>query len=154
VQPRPDPWRQLILARLEHASCRLDLGPDAPLRDEGARERCITEVEGVIPRPGRRHGPRVRSAVLVEPAGYLNMPLAETCWQPGKRADTLKLLPFDRDQLELWTVPGAQPRELSRAQGRAWTMSTAYEEIAAAILMPIMHNNWYPDRPWKAVAAV
>jgi hypothetical protein len=30
---------------LEHASCRLDLGPDAPPRDEGAREYRIREVD-------------------------------------------------------------------------------------------------------------
>jgi hypothetical protein len=39
-------------------------------------------------------------------------------------------------------------------KGRARSMSKAYEEIAAAIRMPTMHNNWYPDRRWKTVIGV
>jgi len=35
VQPRPDPRRRLVLAHLEHAAGRLDLGLDAPPGDKG-----------------------------------------------------------------------------------------------------------------------
>jgi len=35
VQPRPDPRRRLVLAHLEYAAGRLDLGPCAPAGDEG-----------------------------------------------------------------------------------------------------------------------
>jgi len=50
VQPSPDPRCRLVLAHLEHAPCRLELGPDAPPSHEGARECRISEVdrEGVI----------------------------------------------------------------------------------------------------------
>jgi len=38
MRPRPDPRRRLILAQLEHAPSSLDLAPEAPARDKGARE--------------------------------------------------------------------------------------------------------------------
>ena len=83
MEPRPDPWLRFILAHLEHTSCRLDLGPDAPAGDKRARERGIGEVDrdGVIQhaaRSRRRHRPSVRAAVLVEPGGDLRVPLTET----------------------------------------------------------------------------
>src|SRR5215469_6062038 len=73
-----NPWRRLVLAHLEHAASRLDLGPDAPPRNEGARERRIREIEGdsVIQHPAhsrRRHCPPIRPAILVQPGGNLSM---------------------------------------------------------------------------------
>jgi hypothetical protein len=43
-----NPGLRLILADLEHASRRLDLGPDAPARNEGARECRITRFEAIV----------------------------------------------------------------------------------------------------------
>jgi len=45
VHPCSNLWRRLILAHLEQAASRLDVGPDTPLGDEGARERRIREIE-------------------------------------------------------------------------------------------------------------
>jgi hypothetical protein len=63
VQARPNPRRRLILPHLEHAPGRLDTAPDAPPGDEGARERCIGEIDGdrIIQHPAhsrRRHRQR------------------------------------------------------------------------------------------------
>jgi hypothetical protein len=45
MQPRPNPPQRFIVAHLEYTASRLDLGADAPPRDEGAREGSIGEVE-------------------------------------------------------------------------------------------------------------
>jgi len=44
VQPSAHPRRRLIFANLEDAACGLGLHPDAPPRDERAREGGFTEV--------------------------------------------------------------------------------------------------------------
>jgi Domain of unknown function (DUF4168) len=43
MQPRADPRCRLILAHMEYAASRFDLGAGAPPRDEGAGERGIRE---------------------------------------------------------------------------------------------------------------
>ncbi len=50
-----EPCLRFIVAHLEDAAYRLDLGPDAPPRDEGARECRITEVDrqGIVQHPSR-----------------------------------------------------------------------------------------------------
>jgi hypothetical protein len=55
--------------------------------------------------------------------------------EPGKHADTLKLLRLDRKLLEIYAVRGRNMTAYA-AQGSAGAMSEAYEEIAAASLRP------------------
>ena len=50
MQSRPDARRRLILANLEHTASSLDLGPDAPPDDEGAREP-NAEAKGIVTKP-------------------------------------------------------------------------------------------------------
>ena len=64
MQPRPDPRSRLVLAHLEHAAGRLDLGPHAPPGDEGARERCIREIE----RDRVVEYPRIPEGVIAQPS--------------------------------------------------------------------------------------
>ena len=45
MQARPNPRRRLVLAHLEYATGRLDLGPGAPSGDEGSGKRRIREVD-------------------------------------------------------------------------------------------------------------
>ena len=45
TQPRPNPWRRVVLTRVEHPASRLNLGSGAPARDECAREACTREVD-------------------------------------------------------------------------------------------------------------
>src|SRR5262249_32209996 len=83
VQPRSHPRNGLILAH--HASSRLDFRYHAPPDNKRARERGIGEVDrqGIIQhaaRPRRCYGPASRSAILVEPCGYLLVSLAKTVW--------------------------------------------------------------------------
>ena len=98
MQPCPDPRLRLIFAHLERASDRLDLRPDVPPGNEGARQCRICEIdrEGVIQyatRPRRRHGPPVRTAVLIKPGGYLRMPLADTLRRNVDRAQLERRAP-------------------------------------------------------------
>jgi hypothetical protein len=86
MQARCKPWRWLMLPNLEHSTSRLNFVPCAPSGNERVRERGVGKVDrhGIIEHPahpGRRHGPPVRAAILVEPGGYLSMPLAETLWR-------------------------------------------------------------------------
>jgi hypothetical protein len=55
MRPGADPCLPFIVAHLEDAACRLDLGPDASPRYEGARECRITEVDrqGIVQHPSR-----------------------------------------------------------------------------------------------------
>ena len=82
---RPDPRRRLILPYLEHARSRLGFRPDAPPRDECARERRIREVNrdciDQYPAHSRRRRLPAIGAVVVDsgPDGWGTMPLALSC---------------------------------------------------------------------------
>jgi hypothetical protein len=63
------PRRRLILAYLEHAAGRLNLGASASPRNEGARERRIGEIERnrVVQHPAyprRRHRPAIEAVAV------------------------------------------------------------------------------------------
>ena len=77
----------------KHAAGHLDLGPDAPPGNEGARERRIREIDRdrVVQDPAYSRGrqrPAIRAAILVEPGGDLSMAPAETSgWNRKPDAD-------------------------------------------------------------------
>jgi len=77
----------------KHAAGHLDLGPDAPPGNEGARERRIREIDRdrVVQDPPYSRGrqrPAIRAAILVEPGGDLSMAPAETSgWNRKPDAD-------------------------------------------------------------------
>ena len=79
---------RFIIPHPEHAFHRLGLVPGAPAGDERARQRGIEEVDrhGVVEQPahaGRRHGPGVSAAVLVQLSTYLGIALTPA----GRNAD-------------------------------------------------------------------
>src|SRR6266850_3756929 len=98
VQPRPDPWRRLILVHPECPFGGLDLVADAPARNECAGERWIWEVDRdrVVQHPSRSrrcHRPPVRATVLIKPGRHSSVLSAETFRRDGD-ADADREAPF------------------------------------------------------------
>jgi hypothetical protein len=85
MQPGTNPRRWFILPDLENPARGFSPVPDAPPSYERARQRRILEVErnGVIEHAAhsrRGHHPSISAAILVKPAAYTLVPLAETGW--------------------------------------------------------------------------
>src|SRR5690242_13158221 len=94
MQPRPNPVRRLVLAHLEYAPGRLDLGPGTPSGDERAGEGGIREIDldRVVQNPARArgpHSPTLGAAIFGKPSRHLTVSLAETAGRNARApADT------------------------------------------------------------------
>jgi hypothetical protein len=93
VQARPSPCSRLIGPDPKYTLCSLDFVNRRPLRNEGACEYRVEEVDRhrIVEHPAhpaRRHCPAIGSAILVQPRAHFGMALAEAAgWNVNADTD-------------------------------------------------------------------